>query len=91
MKELSHAIFEKIKLEDIKKIYSGRCGCACGCRGIYREGKKGKRIFNNMKQFVKGKIIKHFDGSDEWIICCDDEEQNRTYTIYIPIENKINK
>ena len=25
-----------IKIEDVKRVYSGKPGCMCGCRGTYR-------------------------------------------------------
>ena len=78
-------VIDFIKPEDIVRIYSGRPGCACGCRGVYREGLKGKRILNNMKIFCKGHTLQILKGLDkEWLISC--ECQDTIYTLYIATE-----
>ena len=38
---------EPIKVEDIGKVYSGRPGCCCGCRGKYWDD------LRNIKRIVK--------------------------------------
>lgn len=77
-------ILNQIKVEDIRTIYSGKLGCACGCGGEYREGEKAKRFLANMKRFAEGREVLEQDGlNNEWIIYIEDEELDRAYRVYL--------
>lgn len=70
----------QINVSDIKRIYSGRSGCMCGCRGKYTEGKGVSRIFNNMKKFIDATGVKVEEDAGDGIVFVDDGV--KTYVIY---------
>jgi hypothetical protein len=67
---------------EVVRVYSGRPGCACGCRGKYFEDQRNitriVKIFN--QNFEK---ITWFDGCN---FCQLDISENRTYAIYFAKE-----
>ncbi|QLF83660.1 hypothetical protein SEA_REDWATTLEHOG_157 [Gordonia phage RedWattleHog] len=72
----------------IVRSYSGKIGCACGCRGNYGETSRSKAI-------VLGKVEKLLQWSLEdptapleWMACSqfiavDNRETGRSYTLYL--------
>lgn len=64
----------------IEKVYFGKQGCACGCRGTYSESKKSKLMaVNKLYKLAKG---------GEYIIKSEDEENaNRTGILGRKISN----
>ena len=40
------------KFENVKRVYSGRPGCMCGCRGTYSDAERSKKIIFN--KIMKG-------------------------------------
>ena len=76
-------------ISDIKRVYSGRPGCACGCRGTYYPSKESKPTKKDLSMFKR--IQKIFqenlpnvytweDYKDQFIAL--DTSETRTYTIY---------
>lgn len=46
---MADPIVKKIDITKVKKVYSGRPGCQCGCRGNYSTKPAViKRVINNM-------------------------------------------
>lgn len=45
----------RLTVEDIRTVYTGRQGCACGCGGDYKETPRAKKlaITNLKKKFAK--------------------------------------
>jgi hypothetical protein len=50
-KKLAAELFPLITAADVDRAYSGRPGCGCGCRGIYRE--RGRLVSSNMATMQK--------------------------------------
>lgn len=80
----------QLTADDIHQIYSGRCGCACGCMGNYTDGKKGSQKLVNMKKFAADWAEDLWHGVDcggHAYISCDknskEEGVNRSYTVYL--------
>ena len=79
----------EIKIEQVERVYSGKPGCACGCNGNYSE--KRNVISGTLKKYAlavaQGRKIEQFESSrDGGVILYwdrDDEEDTRTYTIYL--------
>lgn len=67
-----------IKIESIEKIYTGKSGCMCGCRGKYVEGKTVGRVLKNMQRFVENNSLQvTYEGGHIFV-----DDGNRTYVIY---------
>ena len=78
-------------IENIKKVYSGKIGCMCGCRGKYsynegvsRESWQGPVNVRTVKMFAK-QVLNHpnvqFEDGYAFV-----EENNRIKVIYFKDE-----
>lgn len=70
-----------IKIEEVEKVYSGKPGCACGCRGKYWEsGPMVKRIVKMFNEFPAGATQ---DLKGNWAELTNDASPSqRVYVIY---------
>lgn len=76
----------------VKRVYSGKPGCACGCRGKYypddenakltsKDLKMIRRVYKIFKNNLSAnKVYSWIDSKDNFIVL--DLGENRTYTIY---------
>jgi hypothetical protein len=65
----------ELKIENVKRVYSGKPGCMCGCRGKYSEEGRGvKTIFN--------KILKGEYKVDKVANCIYLDTDSRTLVAY---------
>lgn len=72
----------RIDRAKIKRVYSGKPGCACGCLGNYSESKGS--ITKVLKKFDEAFAVNEMTGLDgETIIYWDSPDRSRTYTIYL--------
>jgi hypothetical protein len=63
----------------VVRVYSGRPGCACGCRGNYSENPATiARIVNRINALG----AQTYDGSEQEFAFADNDEGTRTYTAY---------
>ena len=78
----------QIDRSKIKRVYSGKPGCACGCRGSYSESKAS--ITKTLKRYEEAEeqAIKTIEasGDDGEILFWDSADGERTYTIYLRSE-----
>lgn len=65
----------EIKFENVKRVYSGKPGCMCGCRGKYSEEGRGVKIIFN-------KILKGDYKVDEGASCIYLDSPTRTLVAY---------
>lgn len=49
----------KLTIDDIERVYSGRIGCMCGCRGDYKDSPRSKKIILN--KILKSRIVEVSD------------------------------
>lgn len=74
-----------IKIENINRIYSGKPGCMCGCRGNYQEGAKAQRILANMATYAEANNLEIQSqpgiGEDATILYVEGEQ--RVYAVYL--------
>ena len=76
-----------IRADQVKQVYSGRPGCACGCRGNYSENRGAITV--SLKKYAaalaEGRKVETIEASagDGPILFWDNEEGTRTYTIYL--------
>lgn len=86
-------IINKIKpLLEVKRVYSGKPGCACGCRGKYYPDSENKLTSNSDMKMIKkvyrlfqsyvnqGKVYSWEDTQDKFVKL--DIGENRTYTLH---------
>jgi hypothetical protein len=73
---------KEINIADVAKIYSGKPGCMCGCKGRYVEGEKALRLLNNMKKFLdlSPEIDEGFDLDGKKYVAAENEQ--RLYVVY---------
>lgn len=64
-----------ITFENVKRVYSGKTGCMCGCIGTYKETERSKKIVFN-------KILKGEYKTDEGANCVYLEKNGRTLVAY---------
>ena len=59
-------ILSTIDAGSVHRVYRGRVGCMCGCKGTYREGgRAAKRAIGDFRQAAElGENIEVFDCSD---------------------------
>jgi hypothetical protein len=68
----------KLTIADIVRVYSGKPGCGCGCRGTYSETKAQKtRILNTVSNLSEEYPIVESDG------VLSIETPTRYYWIYL--------
>lgn len=74
-----------INPNQIGRVYSGRPGCACGCRGNYSESKRSvNHVLKLYNQTPEDRIESTQGiGDDGMIYFWDSEDGNRTYSIYL--------
>jgi hypothetical protein len=79
--------FSKLDAEKVYKVYSGRPGCGCGCKGEYRD--RPKQITNVIRKatlLLTGDNINEVANvaadkyNDEWLFAVETEK--RCYWIY---------
>jgi len=80
-------------VSEIKRVYSGKPGCACGCRGTYYPNNSDDTPTNNdLRMFAKvkkifesnlDKVYSWEDSKDKFVAL--DLTPTRTYTIYYQI------
>lgn len=70
----------EIQIEKIREVYTGRPGCACGCRGTYSESPRTMK--HVLKKFAEASKVFGFEGG----VYFDNEDGTRTYTIYFKNE-----
>ena len=79
-------ILQNLRLDDIDQIYSGKSGCMCGCRGMYREGASSGRILKNMIRYAQDHDIPvQFDAENNAIFVDDD---TKNYVVFLKGEKK---
>jgi hypothetical protein len=68
-------------IEEVTQVYSGRPGCACGCRGKYfdKGSKMVKRVYNLFTRNLPN--VYSWETSKDKFVALD-VGQNRTYTMY---------
>lgn len=78
-----------IKKEQITRVYSGKVGCACGCRGTYSTNKSLiTKIYNDYLRLNKKRPFtdyKNSESGESWIAWANSTGQ-RVYTIYFKKE-----
>lgn len=67
----------------ITKVYAGRPGCACGCRGNYSETQRSIAIIYGKYVAASEDAI---DTAGSGIVFWDSPDGQRTYTIYFTEE-----
>ena len=73
-----------IQPENVNSVYMGKQGCACGCRGQYKEDqgtakRRLTRLTNLQNKGVQLEVNEGFGG--EWIVCW--ERENAATRIYV--------
>ena len=64
----------------IEKIYSGKSGCMCGCKGQYYDDQKRiSRVLKNMLKFAADNNLDLIEDGDHIYV----ENEQRNYVIYI--------
>lgn len=72
------------RFEDVEKVYSGRPGCACGCRGNYTQHiATMKKIYNKFKAGRKQGLVYSWKDSIKEFIAMDNPTNTRTWTLYL--------
>lgn len=73
--------------ENQVRMYSGKIGCMCGCKGVYKEEGDGKRILANMRRMLESHnwtSVDMHDGPDgELILYVENDEADRCYCAYV--------
>lgn len=70
---------KEVTVEQVAQVYSGKPGCACGCRGAYRQDARNiKRI---LTMFQASDEVQFEDG-----IFSITPEDGRWYTMYLKNE-----
>lgn len=75
-------------VSEIKRVYSGRPGCACGCRGTYwpssdQISNKDRSMFKRVNGIFQANLASAYtyeEYKDQFVAL--DVSVNRTYTIY---------
>ena len=70
-----------IKMEDVARVYSGRPGCACGCKGDYKDSPKA--ITRMVNKFNKN-LIDVVEGGNNLSI----ENDTRLNILYLKDEKE---
>lgn len=66
----------------IDRVYSGKPGCMCGCRGTYSSNKgQITRVINKMKAIEKPKLLQ--DGYIVYVSEDRDTPNTHAYVIYL--------
>lgn len=65
----------KLKVNHIHEVYSGRLGCACGCRGNYYKDKKN--ILRVLNLFIKNQALVKVEDTHMSL-----EFPSRSYVVY---------
>lgn len=76
---------DQVTLDKVVRVYSGRPGCMCGCKGRYQEGMAGKRMLTNMKAFAGTEVglYEEIVGEDlDGNRFISLESETRNYTVY---------
>lgn len=75
------AILSVVDVDMIERVYSGRPGCGCGCRGTYSEDKSTKsRILNAVRSAPLGEVRIEVTGQGpeaRIVIAWETETRNR--------------
>jgi len=76
----------EINEKEIETIYSGKTGCACGCKGKYhKDSKKFSRIIKNIHKFIEEEDVAikvQAVSNHESIIEILNEDIDKVYRIY---------
>ena len=67
-------------ITEIKKVYSGHPGCACGCQGTYWEDARNIKRINNI--FLRNLNSVYSWESHKNQFVCFDQDENRHFTIH---------
>lgn len=65
-----------MELSQVTRVYSGRPGCMCGCRGKYSDSDRSRKIIFN--KIMKNPLRKVNDGAK----CVFVETETRTLVAY---------
>jgi hypothetical protein len=79
-----------VDISNIEKVYSGKRGCMCGCKGkySYNEGAKFESWQANAPnvrsvKIIAGKVLNHPNRKDEDNMSfVEDEERDRLMVVY---------
>lgn len=70
----------ELTVADVSKVYSGRPGCGCGCRGKYSEtGPNVKRVLSVLQTAAKVEVQ---EDATETIYALETEK--RFFWVYVP-------
>lgn len=78
----------KIDVNKVSKVYSGRPGCACGCRGNYFSSSKFPSEGKVVNDKMVARVVKLFNDNLDKVedygdgIFVYNPSENRTYTVY---------
>jgi len=77
-----------IKKEQITRVYSGKVGCACGCRGNYSTNKAViTKAYSDYLRVISKTPLEEAEGMDgEHFVFWENSTGSRTYTIYFKKE-----
>ena len=86
-------IFKSLTTADVSFVYSGRPGCACGCRGKYWFSSAFKKVAEQRFRTVSDTMVRHVirvfqnadakDIQDYGDFFALDVSEKRTYTLYL--------
>lgn len=80
----------KVDISKVEKVYSGKIGCMCGCRGKYsynegtkRESWQGAVNVRSVK-IIAGKVLNNPDRVEEGnCIFVENKNTNRIFAVYL--------
>lgn len=76
----------KVTTEMVVRVYSGRPGCGCGCKGTYSESQRSKTIILN--KLKKNPMLVEQTGpfarANEEQICFSLETESRYLWVFVP-------
>jgi hypothetical protein len=78
--------------DEVEDVYSGRPGCACGCRGKYSKDPKSalwRSVLKRANEAITGGYAELWDGTTHDMIVFD-RSPTRTYTVYLKKAKKEN-
>jgi hypothetical protein len=77
-----------IDIKQVQEVYSGKPGCACGCRGkYYTDGKMIEKVVGIINETKPIDICHASDNRFVWIDKLDENGiAKRTYTVYFKRE-----
>lgn len=80
---------EKITVDMVERVYNGRPGCACGCRGTYSDSKRSiSSLLKKFEAIICIEVHEIPESPTSGRILYWDSSETRTHTIYLKKEKE---